>query len=286
MRLTLKFNELELELDPHAGGSVSAFKQGALPILRPAPQRTGDAFDPLEYSAFPLIPFSGRIANGCFTVNDETVQLTPNMPPEPHAIHGQGWRTAWQVDAHSASAATLSYHHMADTWPWTYLARQTFTLTDNQLTLQQSVENLSSTPMPAGLGWHPYFPRENASVQMPVSKVWWSDDGDLPARPSDLTEASDLRRLSPVNAFNLDHAFNMDEARFLLKWPSHTLEMTADPVFTHSIVYIPPGKDFFCAEPATHAPDAVNLKLPEAETGLTWLAPGGTLQGTIRLKVT
>ena len=55
--------------------------------------------------------------------------------------------------------ARLEYRHPAGAWPWAYHATQRFTLTPSGLTVELSLSNQSAAPMPAGLGWHPYFPR-------------------------------------------------------------------------------------------------------------------------------
>ena len=61
------------------------------------------------------------------------------------------------MDSATNDSAVLSFDHPADTWPWHYIATQTLTLRADSLDLALSVENRDSTPMPAGLGWHPYF---------------------------------------------------------------------------------------------------------------------------------
>jgi len=45
-------------------------------------------------------------------------------------------------------------------------------------------------------------------------------------------------------------------------------------------VFTPADADFFCAEPASHAPDAINR--PD-EQGMTMPAPGQTLVGSMTL---
>ncbi|MEL7218992.1 MAG: hypothetical protein AAGK01_11250, partial [Pseudomonadota bacterium] len=51
-----------------------------------------------------------------------------------------------------------------------------------------------------------------------------------------------------------------------------TIETSKDLAFTH--VYSPPGEEFFCVEPVSHIPDAVNSALSNDETGLRILKPG------------
>src|SRR5437867_6886737 len=115
--------------------------------------------DRYETAAFPLVPYSNRIRDGRFLFRGRAVALPLNPPPERHSIHGHGWQAAWRALETSASAALLEYRHPADAWPWAYRATQRFTLTPAGLGVELTLANESDSPMPAGLGWHPYFPR-------------------------------------------------------------------------------------------------------------------------------
>ena len=54
------------------------------------------------------------------------------------------------------------------------------------------------------------------------------------------------------------------------------LNVASSPNLGHFVVYTPPGKDFFCAEPVSHMPDAIN-RMDEPEHGLIVLHPGETM---------
>ena len=282
MILRLTRNDFILDLAPNLGGSVMRFSLGERDILR----RAISDKDARDTSAFPMVPFSGRIANGVFSTNDETVQLPPNMPPEPHAIHGFGWQTAWNVEEQTADRTVLVHEGGGDAWPWPYTAKQVFQLTDTGLHLAISVQNKSKTHMPAGLGWHPYFNRQDAKLIADTTHVWLSGDDMIPSPPVSVPEEIDLRQPRHVDELRLDYAFNVGATVQTFEWPNLKLVQTADPIFRNLIVYVPKGENFFCVEPATHAPDAVNSTLGNDVTGLKWLSKGETLSGVIRLDVT
>lgn len=282
MTLRLTRSDFILDLAPDLAGSVTRFSLGEDDILRRA---TSDR-DARDTSAFPMVPFSGRIANGCFSTNDETVQLAPNMPPEPHAIHGFGWQTTWHIEEQTTDSAILVHKGGGDAWPWHYTAKQVFQLTDTGLHLAISVQNNSEKHMPAGLGWHPYFNRQDARLNADTTHVWLSGDDMIPSPPVSVPEEIDLRETRQVDELRLDYAFNVGTSVQKFEWPNLKLVQTADPIFQNLIVYVPKGEIFFCVEPATHAPDAVNSKLGDDVTGLKWLAKGETLRGTIRLDIT
>ena len=285
MRIILAKGDMLLELDPCAGGAVSKLKHRDLDVLRPAPERFGPAFDALKYASFPMVPYAGRIHEAEFRLNGTEVELHANLPPEPHAIHGHGWQDVWKVESQTKTSATLAYHHDADAWPWSYDARQTFKLTEGRLTVELSVTNLSDTPMPAGLGWHPYFSREGATLIVPTTQVWAVDPETGANNPNEVKITDDLSRARIVEALSLDTTFSVDPGSIEINWPTHGVSLKYEPIFSHATIFVPPGEDFFCTEPLTHATNAVNSDLSDDVTGLQWLDPGQTLSGKIKLTV-
>ncbi len=285
MRLNLTVEDMFLELDPCAGGAVSALRHRDLDILRPAPERIGPAFDPLHYSSFAMVPFVGRIHHGRFEFAGQVFDLPENLPPEPHAIHGHGWRVPWKVETSDASSVSLVYRHSADAWPWNYKACQTFELSSNSLSVNLSLTNLSDSEMPAGLGWHPYFARLGAVLHLPTTHQWAPDEETGCNRRSPITDVNDLTRGRRVETLNLDTTFSIGSRSVQMDWPGHSIKMISDPLFSHATVYVPPDKDYFCVEPVSHAPNAINSALPIDQTGFKTLAPGETLSGSIALEV-
>ena len=105
------------------------------------------------------MPFSNRIRDARFTFQGRAVTLPPNFLPEPHAVHGHGWHAAWTVSDRSDASVTVEYRHAADAWPFSYRARQRFSLADDRLDLEFMVTNEAAEAMPVGFGVHPYFVR-------------------------------------------------------------------------------------------------------------------------------
>ncbi|MEM7493773.1 MAG: aldose 1-epimerase [Pseudomonadota bacterium] len=281
--LSLTNGPFALDFTPEFGGSVRAFTASGVNILRPSGDMTPNHWDTRESAAFPMVPFIGRITNGCFRANDKSVQLPANMPPEPHAIHGFGWQRAWTVLDASDTHAVVEHAYNEVDWPWPYRAQQIFKLTEHGLTVTLFVQNQGETPMPTGLGWHPYFPSHATTLLAPVTQSW-TGLNKLPER-TELTSQTDLRFARPVQSLNLDTAFDCEQAPISIETDQHTLTLTSDPIFSKLTVYHPKDTDFFCVEPVSHAPDAINMNLSNEETGLVWLSPGETLQGDISLHV-
>jgi aldose 1-epimerase len=287
--VSLRRGSLELDLCPHFGGGIARFRFRGHDVMRPAGIAYLEQGDPLEAACFPLVPFSGRIADGRFTFGGKTCQLEPNFPPEPHAIHGQGWRLPWQVVHAADTYAELDLEHRVPATPLNWRARQTFELADDGLVIGLALSNAGDDPMPAGIGLHPYFPRTpDSTLQTSLGHVWLNDERKIPRERVALPETWDFSEPRELSVLELDNNFGGWDGRAQIVWPeiAQRLIIEADPVLDHLVIYIPKDADFFCVEPVSHATDGFNLHEAGVEdTGVRILEPGETLEGTVRFKV-
>jgi aldose 1-epimerase len=283
--LRSKAGDAELILAPAIGGSVAAYRIGGEDVLRPASNEALEARDPRGFAAFPLFPFSGRIENGRIQMGDREISLELNFLPEPHAIHGHAWQSPWRVSAQGSDSITLDFDYGGGDWPWAYRARQVFVLGTDDLSLTLSLSNRGETNMPGGLGWHPYFPKEGAVLSANVQTLWRSEENGIPVQPSPLDAACDLRKPRSVAALDLDNAFKVGGGPSQLAWPGRRLKATLDASDSlgHLVVFTPVAQDYFCVEPVSHAPNAINSPLPPEITGLRVLAPGETMSASLRI---
>jgi aldose 1-epimerase len=276
--------DTSLTLAPAIGGGVAAFRWRGHDLLRPATPEALEASDPLGMACFPMVPFAGRIARRRFTFDGRAVALAPNFEGEDGAaIHGQGWRRPWRVADHTATTARLTLDHPAGDWPWDYTAEQTFALEDGALVHHLAVTNTSPSPMPAGLGLHPYFPRDpDTRLQARVSGVFMTPEGPPAPLPADW----DWRDSRAITAF-VDHQFRGWTEAARISWPSRGLAVTlaAEPATPFLVVYAPVEGDYFCVEPVSHQLDAVNRSLGGAGHGMVVLPPGGTASLSARFEV-
>ena len=134
-----------------------------------------------------------------------------------------------------------------------------------------TLTNEGDTPMPAGLGWHPYFPRTpRATITATVRAVWLTDNEMMPTALASPTVPADPSRGVAVGAVALDNCFVGWSCRAVLEWPESgaSLAMTAGPPLDYLVIFTPPGRPFFCAEPVSHVTDAFNLAhAGRADTG-------------------
>jgi aldose 1-epimerase len=74
-------------------------------------------------------------------------------------------------------------------------------------------------------------------------------------------------------------------AEILLPEERLRLALTASRSLRWLHIYSPPGLDFFCIEPVSHMPNAINRSAPPAITGHKLLAPGERFDARVTLSV-
>lgn len=276
--ISLTLGEIELDIEPGIGGGISRFDWRGHNVFR----STDNAKGALQLANFPLVPFSGRIAGGSFSYGDKVLKLPPNNTEADttQPLHGHGWLSQWNVDRQNANAVQLSHNHDGSIWPWAYGAEQTISLRENGYIHSVSLTNLSGKAMPAGLGLHPYFPRENARLHLDTDGMWENDDNMIPSAHVSAQPIPDWGNDRPY-----DNVFTGRSSDVTIDWPGYRMRMIPDPAFSFTHVFRPAGEGFFCVEPVSHMPDAVNRQAADYETGLRTLQPGETWQTHTRFEV-
>jgi aldose 1-epimerase len=296
--ISLTAGPLTVTLAPDAGGSIAAFtlaRDGkAVDIMRPASPDALAARDPLGMASFPMIPYCGRIARAQFEFGGASHTLERNFGASPHAIHGNAWRRPWSVISQSANRAELVLEHDGKAnpreWPFSYLARQVFALSRTGLVMEIEVVNFDTRPMPLSFGLHPYFPMTpQAALTTKLGGIWESDEGMLPSGLAPLPRDLDFAAGRKVAEVTVDSCFAGWDGRAVLHRPGAgvTIEITSGPPFSQFVVYTPPHREYFCAEPQSAAPDAINLAARGVkDTGLIVLAPGEAVRAGTFFAVT
>lgn len=286
--LVLRSGDLEIELSPSIGGAIRNFRWvrdgSRKPLLRECHSRETSV---LAAASFPLVPYVNRIRDGRFDFRGQTVTIAPNMPGDISPLHGQGWNGAWDVESATDTVATLRFDHPAGEWPWSYEAVQEFTLDAGGLHARISCTNRSDTPMPCGLGFHPYFPCDADTVlDTQVECAWEIDANVLPTAKVPATGRFDLAERR-VCGQDLDHGFGGWGGQATVTDPSTSTRITmSSPDARFFQLYSPPSGDIFVIEPVTHANAALNAPESEwAELGMRVLEPGETMSLDMRIDV-
>ncbi|PYE53413.1 aldose 1-epimerase [Deinococcus yavapaiensis] len=283
----LRTDRLRVTVAPEIGASLASFHatigDETLPVLRDAPRDalTGHTASPL--SSFTLAPFGNRLENARFTFEGETFQLRAtssdgttqhgDVRNRPHTVvEASETRLLCQFDSRSVPDFNF---------PFPIFLRTTFEVDDNALVQTLELTNVGDRAMPAGLGLHPYFVG-GADLRFDAQGFY---DELIPTKgmapvPPELDFSSSRPVLDGVN-----HVFASFGGTATLSYPAHTVEIAADPVFTHLVVFAAPDGST-AVEPMTHASNAFNLHERGVEgVGFQRLDVGQTLRGSVRISV-
>jgi aldose 1-epimerase len=281
-RLALRAGRALLELAPGIGGSVARFLHDGAPVFR-LPRGTEDT--PRALAAYPLFPWSNRVAGGRFAFAGREYHLERHG--QPHALHGVGWRRPWQVIRAGDAAATIRLTHAPDAdWPFAFVAEQHYELSDARLVCRLLMRNTGEVPAPAAFGLHPYFPRPAGTrLTFRARSVWLNDADMVPRTRAALPPGWDHAAGPVIGDLALDNCFNGWDGAARLDFGGYGVSIEADACFGHLVVFVPTADDFCAVEPVTNMNDGLNRMGTEPDHGMAVLAPGETLEGAIRFNV-
>lgn len=150
------------------------------------------------------------------------------------------------------------------------------------LVQQLRVWNLGQTPMPCGLGFHPYLPRTIGTRFHALHKGEWQTGPDsLPLSLQVQRDAIDWWSGRPVGARHVDTIYTERRGPLTVFWPERGLSLRIEPSdnLYHTGVFVPENEDFFCVEPVSHQTDAVNA--PSPGQAIDCLPPGRELAASV-----
>jgi aldose 1-epimerase len=260
-----------------------------------------------------LFPFPNRIRGGRFRWDGKDYQLPVNDEAKKNANHGFALRHPWRVLGQGSDEtgawvtgawqASKDAPEVLSLWPADHAIQMTYRLGSDRLHLDIEVHNPDRVPLPFGLGFHPYFripfaPSADAAhckVSVPARAMWKLEHslptGERePVPPScDLNTLTDYRGLQLDNVLtDLPAAADMDglqERAAVEGAPGVVVRMGCSPVFREMVVFTPPHRQAFCAEPYTCTTDAINLQQKGIDAGLIVLQPGQRWQAALELRV-
>lgn len=243
-RLVFDAADARLVVSPDDGGRMTSL------VVRGSELLVTEGFGPVMWGCYPMAPFAGRIREGRFRFDGRDVQLARNDPP--HALHGTVFERAWHVD----DSSTLSID-LGSGWPFAGRVVQRFTLDDDGLEVELRLH--ADEPMPAALGWHPWFRRRLAgTVKAPrepsTPAVLHLDAELLYERGADGLPTGDL---VPPTLGPWDDCFTGLRTPPRLTWPG-VLELELTSSAQNWVVYSEP-RAAICVEPQTAPPDFVRI---------------------------
>ena len=237
--IVLTAGDATARVDPQAGGRLASLVVGGAERLVTGSMQD----DPMVWGCYPMAPWAGRLRRGQLNFEGRTYRLPSDA--EPHAIHGTVYRRAWVVDEEGSMATGLG----AD-WPFAGHARQRITLEPGRLRCR--LELHADTPMPATIGYHPWFA---APVELDVAPTHqYRRDAD--GLPDGTFVAPDPRPW--------DDCFTGLAAPPTLTF-GDGLVVTVTADVDHWVLYTPDHA--VCVEPQTGPPDGPHLEPHVVEPG-------------------
>jgi len=242
---------VSLALSPRIGGSIRRFTVQGVDILRPAPE---GIYDVVDAASFPLVPIVNRIPNGRFHFEGVDVALDGNFMGLADFVHGHGWRCAWDIVERHGDEVALGFAYPGGAWPWPYRSEQRFTLLENGLGMQLSVQNTGDKRMPTALGFHPFFPTTpQTRLHADYEGHWLNNDWGHPIKRvagsyrKDFTQGADL-----IDSVMTDQTHYGFSGHAVLREPGRpTVAIAASPACDHLHVFFPPHGQFVAIEPTT-----------------------------------
>ncbi len=252
-------------------------------MLRHTDDATIAEGNPIEFASFPLVPFSNRIGHARFEWDGQNIAITPNFAPEPHAIHGVGWRRAWHITERGNQNCIMALDHMADAdWPWNFHAEQSFYVRPYGLDIALSITNTDSIPTPIAFGHHPYFDAAGATLTFAAQRVYMSDADDLPTDAIAPVGDFDFRTDGRVEGRNIDHCYADWDGIAHIAWDDRPLALHIVSDMPATVVYIPKKGEAFCFEPVPHINNSLQRQGEQPE--IPCVAPGATYRSSIQMR--
>ncbi len=277
--LELRTGSSRVLVDADRGGRLASWTVGERELLVGPPDADNRS---VRWGCFLMAPWPGRLADGRFEWAGRAVQL-PRTHGR-HAIHGLLWDRPWQVEAAGADRALLSIALGPAGWPMAGRVRQHVELGEDRLVLRAEIE--ADEPMPAAVGWHPWF-RHDGEVHLRVAAdATLATQRMLPTGEVEpVVGRTDLRggaRLGGprLGRRRLDHSYVDAASPAVLRWPDLELSIEFTPTPATVQVYTPAGA--VCVEPQTAWPNALSAPADAWErAGLRVLKAGEVLSAQV-----
>src|SRR5262245_45464647 len=229
-----------------------------------------------------LAPWANRLDQDAFYANGKKHRLNPERANvrrdgTQKPIHGLlVYSSLWKVAAMKADARGAWVTSRIEFWkhpeliaqfPFAHTIDMTYRLVRGVLEVETTLQNLSSEPMPVGIGYHPYFqvhdaPRDEWRVHVAARDKLTLSPQLIPTGERTPVQLSGLVALGGVQ---LDDVFSNlitgadKRAEFSVQGKNEKVSVIYGPKYTVAVVYAPPGRHFICFEPMSGITNAFNL---------------------------
>ncbi|MCX5742032.1 MAG: galactose mutarotase [Proteobacteria bacterium] len=245
--LTLRTARSSLTVRADRGGMATRFEVAGAPVLFMDEGSLADPTKNVRGGNPVLFPSPGKLVGDTAAFGGTLNQ------------HGFARELPWRVLGSTGGdepTIALELASSADTrarYPWDFTLQLTYALRGTTLRIDQRVDNHSATPMPFGLGFHPYFfvpqaDKHAVRVETAATRAFDNVTKRAIAMPAlDLTQPE-------VDLHLLDHGATSSA----LQLPDVEIRIRGSDEYTHWVVWTLAGRDFVCLEPWTCPGNALN----------------------------
>jgi aldose 1-epimerase len=276
--LSTMSDDIELTVLPELGARLHRLSAFGQSLLRTPAGLRSHIHEPFYWGAYHMAPWCNRLSTSPMSFAGTPLELKPNFP-DGTAIHGQVFTSRWRL----LPSGEFITEGGGDDWPWRYSLTLEISVQGQQVELQNQLTNESASPMPAGLGIHPWF-TEQLRLRVPSSHVFPSNGeiADVPQEASAHLDLREARQLDP----DIDATWvELDEPYITLTWPDRGVEASirVDTRCPVVVAASPEGLDAVAIEPQSHAPQGLRRLLQAEPYGLETLEPGEPLRFALRI---
>ena len=151
--LSIGNDRIRVDVAPDHGGRVAQITADGVALLIGHDEAHEPS--PLAWGSYPMVPWAGRIRRGRFRFDGAEFELPVNFGA--HAMHGVGFDAAWIVTRQAPDQLALELPLPNDArWPFGGTARQRIAVAGDTVRFELAA-TAGDRPMPASLGWHPWF---------------------------------------------------------------------------------------------------------------------------------
>jgi aldose 1-epimerase len=268
---TLASDDVSVTVLPQLGARVHSVSAFGVDLLHTAAAPSAHRGDPFFWGGYHMAPWCNRLATGPVPVGRRTVDLASNFP-DGTAIHGQVSNAPWEV----RDEGLFGISGGGAGWPWTYDVTLRVTVGEATLRLDYALTNTADDPMPAGVGWHPWF-RSPSTVRFAARRVFPDNTGTEP-QPEPVAGPFAVTGDGPL-ADGIDATWaDIGDPAVELAWPDGlAATMSTDVADAVVVAANPAARRATAIEIQTHAPDGLRRLLGGEPYGMRLLAPGATL---------
>lgn len=258
--ILLRAGPCSVSIDLVRGGRLSSWRIHGTELL----EQYSPSNHPFGWGSYAMVPWAGRLRDGAFTFDNITYKMAPSMGP--HSIHGTTYDVPWTHLIGGDDWAMIGLR-LDDPWPFGGSVTHLIHLGVDSLTQTLTVV-AGDQPMPATIGWHPWFRRK-------------LETGGPLQLDADLTEARLLVRdeahipsgeTVAVPPRPWDDCFE-NVGSIALRWDGFTRIDVAHEC-ENVVLFDPPHA--ICVEPQSGPPDSFNLVPDQCR-----LEPGEVLERSV-----